>query len=178
MEFLLSLCAALSLCADAPKEPELYDYSQAKYIVIYGFHQRTKNDYYFSWRATDFCFLPFQVEFEPSLKREETAMRNERLIAHIYNQEKTELLQVIEPRIYETQVFDTDSYKYRIIFQIPFDGVPIHLKIKLAQGNRSQITEYEEDYNGMTTADYFSEKSNCYEKTKPMHSGGSHRIYH
>ena len=178
MEFLLSLCAALSLCADAPKEPELYDYSQAKHIVIYSHYLRIQDDYNFSWGATDFCFLPFKVEFEPSLKREETAMRNERLIAHIYNQEKTELLQVIEPMIYETQVFDPDSYQYRTLFKIPFDGAPIHLKITLTKGNGIQQIVYEEDYNGMTTGDYFSEKSNCYEKTKPMHSGGSHRVYH
>ena len=178
MEFLLSLCAALSLCADAPKEPKLYDYSQASRIVIYSDYRRMRDDYIFSWAATKFCFLPFKVEFEPSLKREETAMRNERLIAHIYNQEKTELLQVIEPMIYETQVFDPDSYQYRTLFKIPFDGAPIHLKITLTKGNGIQQIVYEEDYNGMTTADYSNEDINCYEKIKPMHSGGSHRVYH
>ena len=178
MEFLLSLCAALSLC-DEPK-PELYDYTQASRIVIYSSYQRVEKDYNLSLGATDFCFSPFQLDFSdpPPLIKKETAMRNEYIVAHVYSENKAELLHTIEPMIYETQVYDPDAYDYRLIFQIPFDGVPIHLKIVLTKGDGKQQIMYEQDYNGLTTAKYFNKKTNCYEKSRTMHSGGHNRVYY
>ena len=186
MELLLSLCAALSLCTDAPKEPELYDYTQASRLFIYTHYQRDSEDYDLSWGSTKFCFDPFQVDrlspsdrnYKPPLLREETAMRNEHIVAHVYSENKTTFLHSIEPMIYETQIATSDRYYFRLIFPIPFDGVPIHLKIVLTKGDGRQQIMYEEDYNGMTTADYFSERENCYRKARGMHSGGRNRVYY